>query len=79
MLSFAAEYRSAIDSMTAARDLGLRKYELDQAEWKIVGELRDVLKVSVYSCLVSVFFLFAQRYTRTRRSFSRVEHPILRL
>ena len=77
MLSFAAEYRPAIDSMTAARDLGLRKYELDQAEWEIIGELRDVLKVSVFSCLISFFFLFFQRYTRKRRSFSRVEHPIL--
>jgi len=48
MLTFAAQYRPAIDSMTAARDLGLRKYKLDQAEWKIVGELRDVLKVCFF-------------------------------
>ena len=56
MLTFAAQYRSAIDTMTAARDLGLRKYELDQAEWKIVGELRDVLKVSIFLVCPSLFF-----------------------
>lgn len=45
MLDFAIKYRPAIDSMTAARDFDLRKYELLPAEWKIAGELRDVLKV----------------------------------
>ena len=36
MLDFAVKYRPAIDTMTAGRDLGLRNYELDQAEWKII-------------------------------------------
>jgi len=48
MLDFAVKYRPAIDTMTAAQDLGLRNYELDQAEWKIAEDLREVLKVSRY-------------------------------
>ena len=44
MIEFAVEYRAAIDSMTAARDLDLRKYELIPEEWKIAVELRDILK-----------------------------------
>jgi len=46
MLDFAVKYRPAIDTMTAAQDLGLHNYELDQAEWKIAEDLREVLKVS---------------------------------
>ncbi|PPQ97651.1 hypothetical protein CVT26_002435 [Gymnopilus dilepis] len=45
MLEFAVKYRQAIDALTAARDLDLRKYELVAAEWRIAGELRDVLKI----------------------------------
>lgn len=46
MLDFAVKYRVAIDTMTATRDLGLRNYELEQAEWKIAEDLGEVLKVS---------------------------------
>ncbi|KAH9011825.1 hypothetical protein EDB85DRAFT_1878177 [Lactarius pseudohatsudake] len=42
MLDFSLKYRPAIDTITASRDL--RKYELLPAEWKITGELREVLK-----------------------------------
>ncbi|PPQ81717.1 hypothetical protein CVT26_007779 [Gymnopilus dilepis] len=45
MLDFAIKYRAAIDTMTAARDFDLRKYELVSVEWRIAGELRDVLKI----------------------------------
>jgi hypothetical protein len=45
MVEFAVKYRAAIDAMTAARDLDLRKYELIPEEWEIAKELRDVLKV----------------------------------
>jgi hypothetical protein len=45
MLHFAIEFRPAIDTMTAKRDLDLRKYELSPEEWKTATELRDVLKV----------------------------------
>jgi hypothetical protein len=45
MLHFALNFRLAIDSMTAMRDLDLRKYKLSPAEWGVAKELRDVLKV----------------------------------
>ena len=48
MVEFAVEYRAAIDTMTAARDLDLRRYELIPEEWKIAVELRDMLKVGVF-------------------------------
>ena len=47
MLSFALDFRPAIDSMTAKRELDLRKYELSPAEWGIAKELGDVLKVII--------------------------------
>ena len=46
MLDFTVKYRVAIDAMMATRDLGLRNFELDQAEWKIAEDLGEVLKVS---------------------------------
>jgi hypothetical protein len=46
MLDFAVKYCPAINTMTAARDLGLRNYELHQVEWKIAEDLGGVLKVS---------------------------------
>jgi hypothetical protein len=48
MLRFALEFRSAIDTMTAKRDLDLRRFELSPEEWQIAKELRDVLKVVFY-------------------------------
>jgi len=55
MLDFTVKYRMAIDTMTAARDLGLRNYELEQAEWKIAEDLREVLKVSQF--VTTIHFL----------------------
>lgn len=45
MLEVALKYRKAIDIMTSARENGLREYELTRGEWKIAGQLRDVLNV----------------------------------
>ena len=45
MLKFAIEYRLAIDTITAERDMKLRNYELGKEEWKVAEELCDVLKV----------------------------------
>jgi hypothetical protein len=45
MLSFALEYRKAIDILTADRRHGLRAYELSEREWTIASQLCDVLKV----------------------------------
>ena len=45
MLNFAVEYRKALDTISGDREMELRKYELTENEWKIAGQLRDVLKV----------------------------------
>lgn len=46
MLSFAYEYKDAINDLTDIREMKLRNYEIDEEEWEIVRQLRDVLKVS---------------------------------
>jgi hypothetical protein len=45
MMSFALNYRTAIDSITADKGLKLRKYELDDEDWTIIGDLVSVLAV----------------------------------
>jgi len=54
MLSFAVKYRAAINSMTAARDLGLHNYKLVAAEWKIAKEIEEVLKVRQFRKFFSI-------------------------
>jgi hypothetical protein len=46
MLNSANEYKSAIDSLTGNRAMGMRKCELSEEEFGIAEELRDVLRVS---------------------------------
>ncbi|KAJ7825035.1 hypothetical protein B0H14DRAFT_2369183, partial [Mycena olivaceomarginata] len=48
MLSFAVKYRKAIDDIAAERSLKLRKYELDEQEWEILGDLLMVLRVRAH-------------------------------
>ena len=45
MLSFAREYREAVDALTSDRSMELRGLELGNSEWKIVTQLCDILKV----------------------------------
>jgi hypothetical protein len=45
MLDFAVEHITAINTMTADRDMKLRHYELSEGDWGIARQLRDVLKV----------------------------------
>ena len=47
MLQFALEYRVALDKFTADRENNIREYELDEEEWGIASDLRDVLKVNI--------------------------------
>ena len=58
MLGFALEYREAINSLTADRGADLRALEINDEEWELVRQLRDVLKVSPHvtvTCHVGPF------------------------
>ncbi|KAF5318895.1 hypothetical protein D9611_014718 [Ephemerocybe angulata] len=44
MLCFAVKYRKAIDMLTADRNMKLRDYELDNAEWDIASQLSEALE-----------------------------------
>ena len=46
MLSFALEYQKAVGAITGDKKNDLQKYELAEEEWKVAGELCQVLKVS---------------------------------
>lgn len=45
MVTFAIEYRAAIDGLTSDRTAGLRAHELNDTNWHVIKDLRDVLKV----------------------------------
>jgi hypothetical protein len=51
MVDFAIEHRAAVDEMTGNKTMGLRKYEMNEQEWKIAEQLRDTLKVRVQLAL----------------------------
>jgi hypothetical protein len=46
MLEFAYEYKDGINQITSIRKMKLRQYEIEEDEWEIIKELRDLLKVS---------------------------------
>jgi len=45
MLEFASEYRTALNIMTADRDMNLRQFELSKREWAMATELCEALQV----------------------------------
>ena len=45
MLDFAVDYNSAINAITANRNMKMRALELDADEWVIATQLRNTLKV----------------------------------
>ena len=49
MLSVALEYRKAVERMTEAQANNLRRWELNEREWKIASQLCDILQVSKQS------------------------------
>ena len=57
MLDFAVKYRNALDKMTSDRKNDLRRYEMDDNDWKLAEQLRNVLEVSL--CRVSNAYLMA--------------------
>jgi len=81
MLEFAINYRKVIDAMTDKRKLGLGVYELDDHEWTLVTQLRDVLKVSDMSHItqaVTDLNVYTARSSSTLLNTSRAQLPILR-
>ena len=58
MLDFALQYRKAIDTISADREMGLRQFELSEKEWNIASQLRDVLKVSPHVRLMHAELTF---------------------
>lgn len=51
MLKFTLTYQDALDTITSEKEMKLQKYKLDEEEWEITSQLRDVLKVSLFpSC-----------------------------
>jgi hypothetical protein len=53
MAKVAVKYRPAINDITANKSLKLRKYELDDDDWKIIRDLIKVLKVCLSSSIVA--------------------------
>ena len=45
MLDFALKSRAALDTFTSNKVMKLWKYEMDEEEWEIANQLRNVLKV----------------------------------
>ncbi|KAG1720506.1 uncharacterized protein EDB91DRAFT_1007945, partial [Suillus paluster] len=45
MLDYALDHCEAVNAVTQWWDLGLWKYELEDDEWVILGQLRDILKI----------------------------------
>jgi len=53
MLDFILEYCTPIEDITDKWKLGLTTYTLDDHEWRLLGQLQDVLKVRVLAVLES--------------------------
>ena len=45
MLDFGVSYKQAIETMTDKCKLGLAKFVIDEHEWELLKQLRNVLKV----------------------------------
>ncbi|KAJ7664174.1 hypothetical protein B0H14DRAFT_2658689 [Mycena olivaceomarginata] len=45
MFLFSFKYRRAVDAITAEKSLKLCKFELDELEWKILGDLLTALRM----------------------------------
>jgi hypothetical protein len=52
MLDFAYQYKWPINKITDINKMKLREYEIEVHEWKVVQQLRDLLKVSTFSCVI---------------------------
>jgi hypothetical protein len=66
MLEFAIEYRLPLDRITDECSSNLQDYDMDKKEWKLAGELRDILKVCTTSLLAYQLLMRSSRFSRTR-------------
>jgi hypothetical protein len=72
MMQFALKYRKPIDSITADKSLSLRKYELDNDDWKVIEDLLAMLHVSSLSCRrLYELTNYSQQYKTATLYFSR--------
>lgn len=61
MLSFALEYRTAVELLTSDQKNDLRQFELSEEEWDIVRELSDTLKVGPCGSMFGASHALAMR------------------
>lgn len=47
MLTFAYEYKDALNKITAMREMKLRDYEIELEEWDVIRQLQGLLKVGI--------------------------------
>ena len=66
MMVFALKYRNPIDAITAEQEFKLRKHELYDEDWKIVGDLVAVLEVCVQSPSVCAILTYLSNIKRPR-------------
>ena len=53
MLEFVTgEYQPAIEALISDRTNNLRKWELDEEEWEIAQQLKNLLQVRVYDTAI---------------------------
>src|SRR5882762_10862482 len=81
MLEFTVKYRSAIDDITGDKSTNLRKYEMDEEEWRIAVQLQNTLKVRALRSIFGNQFtcpLAGTRYSRMPHSFSLVQPLVSR-
>lgn len=82
MLSFALEYRKAIENLTSDRKNDLRQFELSDNEWEIVQELSTTLKVGPCGSTFQLRLLTlgpAAPHFRTLLTLSFLFHRFLRM
>ena len=52
MVDFVVDYRVPVNTMTDKRRLGLGDYALNEHEWRVLEQLRDVLAVRKLQCCI---------------------------
>ena len=78
MLSFTYTYCDAYNELTGNRDMKMRKYEIEDAEWEIVKQLADVLKVSTTLISSRKTLILCSRFSRMPPRSFLVRHLTLR-